>query len=242
MRKVSTIYDRFIGVRLSWIILVILIAICLYFGTEYYKGKLEEHSTALYGGLLTSLIAVVIQMLMEWNEHREIEKFKKMGILKILPNHDGKQDYYFKILSSANKNIDFMGSTSASFLRDFVSNDKQSGEKASALIRAIERGVKIRILIARRDDLDITKHAKFNEAKEKLEKLQTDYPTCFNYFYLSQKPSHTLVTADKECVVGPIIPECKSDVTSAIHALTDSPYLNCFLEHFEREWKKSITS
>lgn len=240
MKRATRIYDRVIGVRLSLIILITLTLACAYFGKKYFDGELEQHSTALYGGLLTSLIAVIIQMLMEWNEHREIEKFKKMGILKILPNRDGKQDYYFYILSNSQKQIDFMGSTSASFMRDFGNLDKQSGEKASALARALERGVFIRILISRKDHLEETKHSKFDEAKEKLEAFQKNYPSNFKYYYLSQKPSHTLVTADKECIVGPIIPECKSDITSAIHALTDSPYLNCFLEHFEREWKKSI--
>ncbi|HEY8097594.1 MAG TPA: hypothetical protein VIE65_16115, partial [Methylobacter sp.] len=79
MERATRIYDRIIGVRLSWIILSLLVVLCTYFGREYFYGKLEEHTTALYGGLLASLIAVIIQMGMEWNEHREIEKFKKMG-------------------------------------------------------------------------------------------------------------------------------------------------------------------
>lgn len=144
MNPITTIYNRFIGVRLSWIILIFLTILIIYFGIEYYNGKIENHTTALYGGLITSLIAVIIQMLMEWNEHREIETFKKMGILKVLPNRDGKQDYYYRLIVTSQNAIDFMGLTSASFLRDFGNEDEHSGEKASALVRAIKRGVNIR--------------------------------------------------------------------------------------------------
>lgn len=240
MNPITTIYNRFIGVRLSWIILIFLTILIIYFGIEYYNGKIENHTTALYGGLITSLIAVIIQMLMEWNEHREIETFKKMGILKVLPNRDGKQDYYYRLIVTSQNAIDFMGLTSASFLRDFGNEDEHSGEKASALVRAIKRGVNIRFLISKKEHLDPSKHQKFDEAKLHLESLSKKYPNKFSYFYLSHKPSHTLVTADKQCIVGPIIPECSSDITSAIHAETNSPYLKCFIEHFDREWKKSI--
>jgi len=73
MSKVSTIYDKIIGVRLSCIILSLLIISIIYFGIEYYNGKLENHSTALYGGLIASLIAVTVQI--SWNG-MSIEKSK----------------------------------------------------------------------------------------------------------------------------------------------------------------------
>jgi hypothetical protein len=194
--KIIKIFDRTIGVRLSWFILIFLILLCTFLGYEYFKGKLEEHITALYGGLLASMIAVIIQLIMQWNEHREIEKFKKMGILKILPNRDGKTDYYYKILANSTKKIDFLGSTSYSFLRDFGSENSQAGEKASALIRALDRGVIVRVLVSKKDDLEQNKHSKFDQASLLLEKLHNRNPDKFNYRYLNEKPSHTLVTSD----------------------------------------------
>jgi len=231
------IYDRYIGVRLSKIIVVALIITSILFGYLYFYGDIGDRLTALSGGLVTSLIAVFIQFLMTINEHREIEIFKKMGIRKILPNRDGKEGYYFEILKSATHKIDFLGSTAYTFLQDFGNLDTNSGEKASALTRALERGVMVRILVIKKDHLHPDKHRKFIEAKIMLDKLKTKYPNHFNYLYLDEEPSHTIVTADSECIVGPIIPGVCSDVTSAIHASTASPYLKCFLEHFEKEWQ-----
>lgn len=239
MQKKLSIYDQWIGVRLSKIILIGLIISSLIFGYLYFAGDLNDRWTALYGGLITSLIAVVIQFLMGWNEHREMENFKKMGILKVLPNRDGKEGYYYQILKSATKKIDFLGSTSYSFLRDFGNQNIDAGEKASALTRALKRGVTVRILVIQKEHLRQEKHQKFEEAKVMLSRLKNQYPNLFNYLYLSEEPSHTLVTADTECIVGPIIPGVSSDVTSAIHASTDSPYLKCFLEHFENEWQEA---
>lgn len=235
MQKKLSIYDRWIAIRLSKIILIGLIIASLICGYLYIAGDLNDKWTALYGGLITSLIAVVIQLWMASNEHREMENFKKMGILKILPNRDGKKDYYYDLLKSATKSIDFLGSTAHSFLRDFGNQNLDAGEESSALIRALKRNVKVRILVVQKDHLEEEKHTKFEEAKVKLDQFIKQYPDLFSYFYLSHKLSHTLVAADNECIVGPIIPGVSSDVTPAIHAYTSSPYLKCFLEHFRSE-------
>lgn len=44
MRNATKVYDRYVGVRLSWIILFILLALSFYSGWEFYHGKLEEHT------------------------------------------------------------------------------------------------------------------------------------------------------------------------------------------------------
>lgn len=237
MNDKQGIYDQYIGVRLSKIILIVLIIASFIFGYLYFYGNMGDRLTALSGGLITSLVAVVIQFLMAWNEHREIEIFKKMGIRKILPNRDGKEGYYYEILKSATHKIDFLGSTAYTFLQDFGNLDINSGEKSSALTRALERGVVVRIMVIKKDRLHPNKHRKFEDAKIILDKLKIKYPSNFNYLHLNEEPSHTIVTADSECIVGPIIPGVCSDVTSAIHASTASPYLKCFLEHFEKEWQ-----
>ena len=174
-------------------------------------------------------------MLMEWNEHREIEKFKKMGIYRILPNRDGKQEYHYQVLKSATKNIDFMGATAHSFLHDFA-NSVAAGEKASALTKALENKVTVRILVTSKDLLVTEKHTKFEAAKIILDRLNKDY-TNFHFGYSDQVPFYTLVRADNECIVGTIIPGVSSNITSAIHASTDSPFLKCYLDHFEDKCK-----
>lgn len=239
MQNKLSIYDQWIGIRLSKIILSGLIIASLIFGYLYFSGNLNDKSTALYGGLIASLIAVVIQFLMGWNEHRENENFKKMGILKVLPNRDGKEEYYYRLLNSATDKIDFLGSTAHSFLHDFGNQNLDAGKKASALARALENKVKVTILVVQKDHLEPKKHTKFEETKVKLDHLKNQYPDYFSYSYLSHKLSHTLVAADNECIVGPIIPGVGSDVTPAIHAYTDSPYLKCFLEHFKNECPKA---
>lgn len=236
-KKVENIYDRLISSRLSVVILVILMIALVIFGYFFYKGSLDSKLTALYGGLVTSLVAVVIQFLMGWNEHREIENFKKMGILKVLPNRDGKQEYYYKIIQSATKRIDFLGSTANTFLKDFGNTNPEAGEKVSALTRAMKKGVKVRFLLLQKEHLGEEKQYKFNESQKMLSSIEKLFPDNFKYYYLSEIPSYTLVTADGECIVGTIIPSVTSDITSAIHAHTESPYLKCYLEHFENEWK-----
>lgn len=239
MQKDLSIYSQWVRINLSKIIVAVLLIALFGSGYFYFAGSQSDKLAALSGGLLTSLLAVFIQFLMGWKEHRENDTYKKIGIIKILPNHDGKKDYYYELLKSSTNSIDFLGSTAHSFLRDFGKKDLEAGEKSSALVRAMKKNVKVRILVVQKEHLEQEKHHKFNDAKAMLEDLKKHYPDFFSYSYLSHKLSHTLVTADSECIVGPIIPGVSSDVTPAIHAYTSSPYLKCFLEHFKNECPKT---
>jgi hypothetical protein len=239
-RKVKSIYSKYVSYRLSWIVLIGLIVILGVCGYLYSQGNLNEKWLALIGGLISSLIAVGIQFLMGWNEHREIESFKEMGLLKVLPNRDGKETYYYELLKNAKKRLDFLGNTSYSFLDDFGGTNIEAGEKVSAILRAMERGVNVRIMVIDRDNLDPSKHQKFDAAEIKLKALSDIKPNQFKYTYIDQTPSYTLVTVDDECIVGGIIPLVESDVTSAVHALKSSPFLKCYLDHFDKSWNEKI--
>ena len=219
-------------IKLPTIIFWILIILLVVIGIWYYKGNDGTKLTALAGGLITSLIAIIIQFVIEWRERNRLEQLESMEIFRVLPNRDDKREYYYQLLKNANDQIDFMGVTSHSFLHDFA-DSLDSGGRSSVLRKALNDEVKVRILVTRREALESNKQSKFDEAEKTLKQLKEIYKDKIDIFYLDKVPSYSLVRVDNECIVGTIIPNVNSSETSAIHASVNSPFLKCYLKDFD---------
>lgn len=238
MNKPLAIYDRFIGVRLASIVFFTLLFLIIIFGIFYYTGNLESPSTLLFGGLLASFIAVLVQFLMNWNEHRENEKIKSLAIRKILPNRMDKE-YYESLVRGASKRVDVLGVTATRFLTDFL--DENSNQH-NALIAALatHSHLRARILIADpaylETEIDI---GNANVVKAKIRQL-TQQHSRLKFKYYSHIPTHNIVCVDDEAIVGPVFPKKSSKDTPSIHASTNSPFVKFYLEYFEEQWLGAI--
>jgi hypothetical protein len=231
------IYDKHIGINLSWYVFGILSITLLVLSYLYKTGNLDDKFSALIGGLIASMIAVVIQFLLAWNEHREVERLKGMGFLNVLPNRESRKKYYKLLLERANDKIDFLGNTASTFLEDFAYNKVGANEQDRLLLTLLNKRISVRILISPENLIPTQKKEKYNLAKERLDELERDYPDYFKYCCLTEKPTQTFVRVDDACVFGPVFPGIESRVTPAIHAVTLSPFMKQYLEYFETEWE-----
>lgn len=234
----KSVYDRYVSVRLSLIVLVLLILLLIAFGYMFIKGDVNTKVGSLMGGLTATFVAVLIQFLLTMAHHREIERLKRMGFQDILSHQDKRKHYYAEVLRSARKRIDFLGKTADRFLSDFAFEQEGAAPSDQLLLKALANGVKVRMLVAEPKALPEGKQEKHTNSITRMQKLKKDYPDNFEFRYLSSMPGQTYVLADQSCIFGPVLPEESSRISPAIHAYSDSPFLESYYRFFERQWKE----
>ena len=229
------IFTKGIYIYLYKIILSLLIAVIVFFIYLYFK-EVDPKIYALYGGLIAGLIVAVIQLLIKWSEHSEIEKIKKLKIKKILPHRDDEK-LYGDIIKQSEKKIWVLGNTAIRFLQDFADENRKDKR---ALLDALARNVKVKLLLpdprwlATDDDKD-----KAKMSSRKIAELLIKYSNLFECRYYDHAPFHNLVMADDECLVGPIFPHISSKDSPAIYTDNSSIFVKPYLEYFNFEWDKA---
>lgn len=130
------------------IIVVVLFAICLFL-VIYFNSKASSPVTPLLGGLTTGLFVALLQLLLMWTEHNEMEKIKKLGVKEILTHRDD-EGLYRKVIERAEREILVLGNTASRFMEDFA-DDTRSDKRA--LIDALGRNVSVKFLLPQPDYL-----------------------------------------------------------------------------------------
>jgi hypothetical protein len=204
----------------------------------FFTGDVNTKVGSLMGGLTATFVAVLIQFLLTMAHHREIERLKRMGFQDILPHRDDRQRYYAELIRLARKRIDFLGKTANSFLSDFAFAEEGASPDDRLLLDAMRRGVKVRILVAGPKNLPQDKQEQKTKAIARMHELSEEYGDNFEYRYLSSMPGQTYVLADRNCIFGPVLPMESSRLSPAIHADSDSPFLESYFRFFERQWKE----
>lgn len=234
LKKSQVIYDQIVSTRLSYMVVFLLIAALMVMSYRYYEGDLNNHTIVLYGGLIASLVAVLIQFLMGWNEHREIEILKTLGIRNILTNRKGV-DHYRQLLKSATHQIDVLGVTANRFLNDFA--DPASEDKVLLDNLRQNQELRVRLLLPEKEFLfDPDDKAVFESVQRKLTALAGQFPDRFNYRYFLHHPVHSLVRVDNEAIVGPVFPHVQSKHTPSIQIEANSKFVEGYLKYFDEEW------
>ncbi|MFL1455026.1 hypothetical protein ACJO5Y_11325 [Marinobacter sp. GN3S48] len=234
----KSVYNRYVSVRLSLIVLILLIVSLMVVGYMFFTGDANTKLGSLMGGLTATFVAVLIQFLLAMAHHREIERLKRMGFQDILPHRDDRQRYYAELIRSARKRIDFLGKTANSFLSDFAFSEEGAAPVDRLLLDAMQRGVKVRILVAGLESLPQDKQEQQTKVIARMRELREEYGDNFEYRYLSSMPGQTYVLADRNCIFGPVLPMESSRLSPAIHADSDSPFLESYFRFFERQWKE----
>lgn len=229
------IFTKGIYIYLYKIIFFLLIAAAVVFAYNYFNVN-DPKTSALYGGLTTGLIVAIIQLLIMWSDHSEIEKIKKLKIKKILPHRDDEK-LYGDIIKQSEKEIRVLGNTASRFLQDFADENRKDKR---VLLDALSRKVKVKFLLphpkwlATDDDKD-----KANIAERKIADLSIKYSNLFECRYYDHAPFHNLVMADDECLVGPIFPHISSKDSPAIYTDNSSIFVKPYLKYFEYEWERA---
>lgn len=201
------LFERIIRVHLSRLLLAVLtisICICVYF---YYVGDEKSKVTLLLGGLGASLIVALIQFLLSWNEHLEIEQIKKIGVKRVLPHRDD-EEFYRGLIKEGKNRIWVMGVTALRFMQDFGDDQRGRPEKR-VLIDALQRNVAIRILVPKFGHLKGPNDTKLRESNSHLIRLKGTHGN-FQVKYFDHIPAHSIVVVDDMCLLGPVFPDLAS--------------------------------
>lgn len=229
-------FSHIVRVKLYKLIIAILLAATALLTFAYFKSanpKLEP----LLAGVVTGLIVAIIQYLLHWNEHTEIEAIKGLGIQRILPHRDEKL-YYQAVLARADREICVLGNTASRFLEDFAHSSRTDSR---TMLEALGRGVRVRILLPKAAHLPEEDRHRAEASKKRLCEIAREFNK-LECKYFDHAPMHSLVKVDSECLVGPIFPHLKSKDSPTIHAYEYSPLVGEYLKYFEKEWTNASTT
>jgi hypothetical protein len=197
------------------------------------NGKLNN----FWSGILTGLIVAIVQLFLSWYEYKEIDKFRKMLVVDIKADRDDRP-FYHSLIKNAKTRISIMGVTSNRFIQDFADLNS-SRDESRVLLKAMENGVEVKILIPDPTFLENDKQKdEAKHTKEALDKISQQYPTKFSVKYFNHPPAHSIFILDGQCILGPVFPGISSKDTPAVQLLNTSPYAAKYLEYYEVEWSK----
>lgn len=230
------VFKKKLNIYLYKIILgVVALVICVV-GVCYFASEADSRATPLLAGLTTGLLVALLQLLLMWTEHTEMEKTKKLGIKNILPHRDDEA-FYRKVIQRSEKEIRLLGSTAYRFMMDFA--DESRADKR-ALIDALNRKVKVKFLLPDHKYLwnDHDK-GRATAALEGVLGLQIKYGELIECRHYAHHPFHNLLLLDGDCFVGPIFPHRTSRNTPTIYTDVSSIFAKSYLEYFDYEWEKA---
>lgn len=233
------IFKKDIRLSVSLIVLVVLTICIIGLGIYYYGiDDTSKHLPALLSSTIAGLFVALIQFLISWYDFRANEKVLSLGIKKILVNRDDRK-FYENYIANSSIHIEMMGVTGSRFLDDFADTDSSATENSKVLLRALERGVQVKILLPKESFL-MSQDEKTNASKSypKFKKLITQYSTLKVRFF-NHIPTHSIFNVDNECIIGPVFPEVPSKNTPAIYLKNYSQMAKPYITYFEKEWENA---
>ncbi len=228
------IFKKQVNIYLYKIIIVVVLLVIFILSVNYFKSDPYLPVTPLLGGMITGLSVALLQLLLMWTEHKEMEKIKKLGIKMILAHRDDEA-LYRKVIENAKEEIRVLGNTAVRFMNDFA--DEARTDK-KALIDALNRKVRVKFLLPKSDLLwNANDKDRANISLRSIQQLKNKYGDLVELRYYSHSPFHSLVLADNDCFVGPIFPNRTSKNTPTIYTDRNSIFAQSYLEYFDFEWK-----
>lgn len=231
------VFKKITTVRYSFIIFSFLIGTILVLLLLFIFDVLQGPKWAvIIPGLLTGFVIALFQALLSWYELRKIDEYDSLK--KKILSHRKDADYYGSLIEKSKNEIKLLGVTAQRFLDDFGSDNPKAPLNEKVLLRAMDEGVRVKILVASHEFLDDGENKqKADQAQKRLLTLYEKYPNYFEYCYYKHKPAHSIVIIDEECIVGPIFPKVESRYTPAIHLKTSSNFAVPYIDYFDQEWK-----
>lgn len=205
---------------------------------EVEPGNSSDIKVAtIIGGSCVGLGVATIQLLITIIEQKKISFYESLQIYDVLEDRDDKK-LYQELINGSSRVVDVMGSTCSRLMEDFGQVDNDS---SNALVKAIERSVKVRLLISNPESIDheADKAAIITKTLPAARVLKKKFPTKFQIRALKNKPSHNVMLCDDICLLGPIFEQVKSKDTPALKTHKDSIISRVYLANFEAEWDSS---
>lgn len=230
------IFDIKIKLRLSAIVLVVLLLAVIVAGWYYYSYA-STKTGVLMGSLAAGLFVALIQLIISWQEYKMAEQVKDLKLVKILYDRDDRT-YYENLIKESKKEIKVMGVTAKRFFEHFADMSKGARGNARVLIDALNRGVKVEILLPTKEYLTEDKQSGYEQVQQIWQKIKESYPRAdITIKYFHHVPAHSIFIVDNKCIVGPVFENVESKNTPALHLDNESPFAVNYIEHFDEEWK-----
>lgn len=228
------IFTKKFKMSMSIVVLAILVLLLVIVGILYWReNNPSSNWGAIFGSLIAGLLVAIIQFLISWQEYQETEKLKELKLVEVLYNRRTKEQYC-EYIKSATRELDVMGSTAVRLFRDFADTTKGAPENSRVLLLAMDRGVKVRILLPSEEFLP--NDEKRQDAKEVKARRNEINNKNLEIRYFEHKAAHSIFRIDDTCIIGPIFPEIESRNTPALHVMSSSPMAINYLDYFDSEW------
>lgn len=228
------IFGRSLKMTLSMIILIVLVVLLIGAIVTYFV--IDNPSSiwgALFGSLTAGLIVAIIQYLIAWQDYKQTEKLKKLKLIEVLYNRSAR-DKYTEYIKNCNRELDVMGVTAVRFFNDFADTSTQAPEGATVLLKALDRKVRVRVLLPSDDYIPELKKIDSARVRAKFKELHQYQNLEIRYF--NHTAAHSIFRIDDTCIIGPVFPELESRNTPALHVMSSSPMAVNYLDYFESEW------
>jgi len=227
-----------IGAMIFWLIAIIVciaVVMVVYIDPTDDAASSSSKLFAISAGLLSGLVVMLGQYVIEWKRDSDLELFRKTRIKDVLITRSDEA-YYSALVSSSTFRIDVLGVTASRFLEDFASENNPRPEKR-VLLDALQRKVNVRILLPDREFLltEKDKHS-HDVAKARMASLANQFPGLFHYRYFSHRAAHSIVVVDSDCLLGPVFPNVDSKVTPAVRSEVAGDFSAPYLRYFASEW------
>lgn len=235
-----SLYNKQLSISMPWAIVTVSCLLLAAFGAISIlmtnKGFLANEGPlwVFASGVVSGLVVTLAQFCLSWADAKAIDRFRRMGVEKVLTTRD-EEIYYGQLIQKAHSQVDVLGSTATRLMEDFADLNSPKAEKR-ALIEALKNGVPVRILVAAPTRLDAGDQYKYPVNRKRFETIADKYPN-FEVRYFDAPPIAAFVRADHELVVGPLLPGVESKHTPALHVYNYSPYATSYLSYFEEAWK-----
>lgn len=231
------IFTKKFKMSMSIVVLAILVILLVIVGILYWReNNPSSNWGAILGSLIAGLLVAIIQFLISWQEYQETEKLKELKLVEVLYNRRTKEQYC-EYIKSATRKLDVMGSTAVRLFRDFADTTKGAPENSRVLLLALDRGVKVRILLPSEELLP--NDEKRQDAKEVNARRNEINHENLEIRYFEHKAAHSIFRIDDTCIIGPIFPDIESRNTPALHVMSSSPMAINYLDYFDSEWDRA---
>lgn len=228
------IFEKEMKMSTAKVVFIILCAILLVAAVTYFT--IDDPSNiwgAIFGSLAAGMVVAVIQYVIAWQDYNQTDKLKKLKLIEILYTRSVR-DKYANYIRGCNRKLDVMGVTGVRFFNDFADTSTQAPDDATVLLNALNRNVRVRILLPSDDNLPPSKKVDSARVREKYKELRNYQNLEIRYF--NHIATHSIFRIDDTCIIGPVFPELESRNTPALHVMNSSPMAVNYLNYFESEW------
>lgn len=224
-----------------WVFLIgaVIVASAL-LGYAYYRiDETDTKLLGLVGGILTGLIVYAATFVTLLRPLRDLDRFQRMGVKRLLTNRHEKADYR-DMIAGARQRVYVMGTSCSRFVRDFMDRDGDDKVLIDAL--SAHPNLKIRLLIPTDKKMSTSTRSSTQTMLTQLAAVQNLYGNRIELRRFDDVARHSFVLVDDDLVAGPVFDGDKSRHAPAVHVTAGTAFGQKYCAYFDDMWDKHSVS